>query len=133
SWLHACEIRDGHDMTRHRYEAHMEREHVTCRKEILLGSRNGISISCRLRATLFASPNKHVHAKGLAVAGHGLADTTVSVDAKRLAAERMENPGLPDPCLQCGDLLRDLAHRGEDQTERQLGRRVGGGARMLAR
>ncbi len=64
------------------------------------------------------------HPERPAVAGHDLADPPVAVDPERLAAQRASDAHLPRAGAQRRHLLRDLAHGGQHQAPRQLGRRV---------
>jgi len=89
-------------------------------------SAPGSTSPTRLVSTNRPRPDEHVHPERGAIAGHELPDPPVTVDAQRLSGQRAADPRLPIPSLQRRDLLWDLAHRGEYERPRQLGRRVGG-------
>ena len=48
------------------------------------------------------------------------ADAAVAVDSQRLSAQTVADADLPFARLERGHLLRDLAHRGEDQAPGQF-------------
>ena len=133
SRLHAREVVGGHDAARGLHQPHVQRDDVAVREERVLARGGSVAVRPRPRQRRLARPHQHRHAERLAVVGNDAADAPVAVDAERLAAQRVADADLPCAGLERGHLLRDLAHRREDQPPRQLGRRVGRRARMLAR
>ena len=100
--------------------------------------------ACLLRAAMwpsacarsprgFARPHLHPHAERLAVARHRPADPAVAEYAQGSCRAGLADSDLPVAGLERRHLLRDPAHGRQDQPECQLGRRIGRGARMLAR
>ena len=84
---------------------------------------------------LGAAPDQNLHTKGLAVAGHQLADAAVAPDAQGLAMQHHAKPEvgghggrlqpglLPGTVLEAGHVLRNAPHRGHHQCPGQLGGR----------
>src|SRR5215212_6266688 len=68
-------------------------------------------------------------ARALAVAGDDSADPPIAIDAERLAAQRMADTDLPFAGFQRRHLLRNGAHRRQDQAPGEFGgcirRRIG--------
>ena len=93
-------------------------------KNASLLRRHGVAVRARLRERLRPRPCHDVHAERLAVAGDRAADPPVAVDAQRLAAQRGADADLPGARLERRHLLRDLAHRRDDQAPGELGGRV---------
>ena len=69
-------------------------------------------------------PDEHAHAECLAIARHRCANSSVAVDAERLAAQRVSDPDLPGAGAERAHLLRELSHRGKDQREDEQDRAI---------
>ena len=84
--LHACEIGGRDDAAGGVDQPQVQRHHVRLGEERLLAGRHGEAVGARLGDRALATPREHVHAEGLAVAGHDRSDLAVAVDPECLAA-----------------------------------------------
>ncbi len=135
--LHLQQVVELDQVARGLRQAQVHAQHVGAGEELLARGHGAVAVGRRALARLLRAPHRHLHAEGLAVAGHQLADAAVAPDAERLAAQRhahaevgrhgrgLQARLLPRAVLEVGDVLRQAAHRGHDQRPRELGRRVG--------
>ena len=114
-------------------QAHVQRKHVASFEEISLAGGGLVAVGAGLRECRLARPYQHVHPERLAVAGDDGPDPPVTIDAERLAAQRMADADLPFAGLERRHLLRNGAHRGQDQAPGEFGGRVRRRIGVLAR
>src|SRR5262249_15147573 len=119
------------DAARRLHEAHVQRDDIAVRKELLLAPHRLVTIRPRAGEGGLARPYGHLHAERLAIAGDDRADPAVTVDTEPLAAQRAADADLPAASFQRGHLLGNLAHRREHQAPGELGSCVGRRAGML--
>src|SRR5665213_1032886 len=111
----------------------MQRNDIGPFVERRLAGRDAVTVDCGACAGRLTRPDKNVHTEGATNARDHAADTSVAMNAERLAAQRVADTNLPLAGLQRRHLLWDVAHRSEDQAEGQLRRSVRRRISMLAR
>ena len=112
--FHAREVFCLDDAARGIDQAHVQRKHVASFEEIHFRACGFVSVGTRFRHGRLARPHQHVHAERLAVAGDDGAD-------------------LPFAGFQRRHLLRNGAHRRQDQAPGEFGGRVRRRISVLAR
>ncbi len=114
-------------------QAHVEREHVTIGKKLLLAARRRVPVAARADERAFARPNQDVHPESFAVTRNHAADPTVPVNSERFAAQVIADADLPLSRLERRHLLGHLAHRRKYQRPCKFGGGIRGRASVLAR
>jgi hypothetical protein len=103
----------------------MQGQHVRALEQFILAGGARISLGGGLLERVLLAPDQDIHAQSASALGHQLSDGAEPENAERRSAQSMRQRARPLAPLHALGFERHVTAGGDDQGQRQFGRRIG--------